>query len=137
MLEASPGTVHAQDVCLRYCQTWQPWGGDGYSAVMPATHEEHHGDKAPRSTCRPASPELLILVCLARKVLVGGKGLYLPWLPYLSDVLPVIKCVKTSKPSWRPHRCVQHSLPSVSRTKLPGSKCLTGHVSNTEGRVTQ
>lgn len=26
--EASPGTAHVQNVCLRYCQTWQP--GDGY-----------------------------------------------------------------------------------------------------------
>lgn len=26
--EASPGTAHVQDVCLRSCQTWQP--GDGY-----------------------------------------------------------------------------------------------------------
>lgn len=25
--EASPGTAHVQNVCLRYCQTWQPGGG--------------------------------------------------------------------------------------------------------------
>lgn len=47
--EASPGTAHAQDVCLRYCQTWQP--GDGDEAVMPAcmtriTEIRHQGSLA-------------------------------------------------------------------------------------------
>lgn len=51
--EASPGTAHVQNVCLRYCQTWQP--GDGYQALLPPAHEEHHRNKAPRSTRRLTS----------------------------------------------------------------------------------
>lgn len=96
--EASPGTAHVQNVCLRYCQTWQP--GDGYQALLPPAHEEHHRNKAPGSTRRLNFPGLLSFVSLAKRMLVGGKGLHMSPLLYFECLFLVTQNVITLNTSW-------------------------------------
>lgn len=128
--EASPGTARAQNVCLRYCQTWQP--GAGYWVLKPLWMKNITETKH----CGPCSLISLDSLPLAKKMLVGGKGPHLSYLFNLSDVFPVIKCAVTSEPNWMPCRQTSHARLSPGM-KLPepnvwqdirgtGSKKVTG-----------